>query len=88
LLDGLSVSQAVGNSVALVHRYRFSSVGLLLVAVVISLVLSTIWNIPPSESWMRLVAITGNAFINTGLATATFIYYRERASSFKKTDNT
>jgi hypothetical protein len=88
LLDGLSVSQAVGNSVALVHRYRFSSVGLLLVAVVISLGLSTIWNIPPSESWMRLVAITGNAFINTGLATATFIYYRERASSFKKTDNT
>jgi hypothetical protein len=78
LLDGLSVPQAIGNSVALVRRYRFSAVGLLLVAVVISLGLSTIWNLPPSASWMRLVAIAGNAFTNTGLAAATFIYYRER----------
>jgi hypothetical protein len=78
LLDGLSVTQAIRNSVVLVRRYRFSSVGLLIVAVIINLGLGTIWNMPPSDSWMRLASITGNAFINTGLAVATFIYYRER----------
>ena len=80
LLEGLSVPQAIGNSVTLVRQYRFSSVGLLVVAVVISLGLGTIWHIPPTKSWMRLVAIFGNAFINTGLAAATFVFYRERTT--------
>lgn len=81
LLYGTSVRRAIRNSVALVRQNRLSSLGLLLIAVVISLGLSMIWNIPPSESWMRLIAITGNAFVNTGLATATFVYYRERTGN-------
>ena len=80
LLEGLSVSQAIGNSVTLVRQYRFSSVGLLVITVIISLGLGTIWHIPPTKSWMRLVAIAGNAFINTGLAAATFVFYRERTT--------
>ncbi len=79
LLDNLDIAQAVRASVALVYRHRFSSVGLLLSAVVISLGLGTIWHMAPSHSWLRLVSIAGNAFVNTGLATATFIFYRERA---------
>lgn len=81
LFHEMGVRRAINNSVALVRQYRLSAVGLLLVAVVIGLGLSTIWNIPPSESWMRLIAIVGNAFINTGLATATFVYYRERTAT-------
>lgn len=81
LLDGLGVLGAVRNSVKLVRCYPFSTAGLLLTAVIISLGLDTIWNVPPSESWMRLVAVAGNAFISTGLVAATFIYYRERTTS-------
>jgi hypothetical protein len=80
LLEGARVREAMRSSVDLVRRDRFSCVGLLLLAVVINLGLSTVWNIPPSESWMRLIAIAGNAFVNTGLATATFVFYRERAT--------
>jgi hypothetical protein len=80
LLYGMTVRQAISSSVTIVHRYRLTSVGLLLVAVVISLGLNTVWNMPPSESWLRLVAIAGNAFVNTGLVTATFIFYRERTN--------
>jgi hypothetical protein len=76
----MSVRQAINSSVTTVHRYRPTSVGLLMVAVVISLGLNTIWNMPPSESWLRLVAIAGNAFVNTGLAMATFVFYRERTA--------
>lgn len=78
LLYDIGIRQAINSSVNLVRKYRLSSAGLLVVAVVISLGLSTIWNIPPSESWVRLAAIIGNAFVNTGLVAATFIYYRER----------
>jgi hypothetical protein len=80
LLNNLGVRQAVRNSVSIVRRYRISSAGLLLVAVVIGLGLANIWNIPPSESWMRLIAIIGHAFVNTGLVTATFFFYRERTN--------
>lgn len=78
LADNMSLARAIGTSVALVHRYRFSSVGLFLTAVTINLGLSAIWNIPPSESWLRLAAIAGNAFVNTGLAAATFVFYHQR----------
>lgn len=80
LLDDMSTLQAMKHSVALVHQYRFSSVGLMLIAVIISLGLSTIWRMPPSNSWLKLAAIAGNAFVNTGLTAATFVYYRERTS--------
>jgi len=86
LADNVSLSHAVGTSVALVQRYRFSSVGLLLIAVIINLGLSTIWNIPSSESWLRLAAIAGNAFVNTGLAAATFVFYHQRTCPTETTD--
>jgi hypothetical protein len=80
LLYDLGVRQTMRFSIALVQRYRLSSVGLLLIAVVIGLGLTTIWNLPPSGSWMRLIGIAGNAFVNTGLTAATFIFFRERTS--------
>lgn len=80
LLDDLGVTQAMSRSINLVRRYRLSAVGLLLLALIISLGLNNIWHIPPSDSWMRLTAIAGNAFINTGLAAATFVFYHERAA--------
>jgi hypothetical protein len=37
--------------------------------------LNFLWNIPPSDSWMTLVGITGHAFITTSLLAASFIYF-------------
>jgi hypothetical protein len=79
LMGDLGLAEAIRNSIFLVSRYRLSSVGLLLVAVLISLGLTSIWSMPASDSWLRLVAIVGNAFVNTGLAVATFVFYRERS---------
>jgi hypothetical protein len=63
-----------------VQRHRLSAVALLLSVVVINLGLGAIWHLPPSQSWMRLLAIAGNAFISTGLAAATFVYYQEHVT--------
>jgi hypothetical protein len=78
LLRRDGVADAIRSSILLVRQNRLSSAGLLVVAVLISLGLSTIWNMPPSESWARLVGIAGNAFVSTGLVIATFVYYQER----------
>jgi len=78
LIEDASIPKAMANSIRLVRRYPHSAVGLLLAAMLISLGLGKIWHMPPSESWTRLIGILGNAFINTGLVTATFVYYRER----------
>jgi hypothetical protein len=41
---------------------------------------SLLWRTPPDTSWMTLVGIFGNAFINTALLAASFIYYRNGLS--------
>jgi len=80
LLRQDSVRDAIRKSIVVVRKNRLSSAGLLVVAVLISLGLSMIWNMPSPESWVRIVGIVGNAFVSTGLAMATFVFYQERAT--------
>ncbi len=80
LADELSVRQAALQSVVLVRFHRFSTVGLLIVANVINLGVLNLCAAPPTDSWIRLAGIVGNAFVATGLAAATFVFYSERVS--------
>jgi len=50
---------------------------LFLIIVVISQGLDTLWSVPPENSWMTVIGVTGHAFISTGLLAASFIYYRD-----------
>ena len=59
-------------------RFTLPTSGLfVLVCLLISEGLGYLWRIPPSESWLTLVAIIGHAFISTSLVAASFIYYRD-----------
>ena len=49
----------------------------ILMCALISEGLNLVWAVPPSNSWLALIAILGHAFVTTGLIAATFIYYRE-----------
>lgn len=80
LLHKTSVWEAVKTSIVVVRRNRLSAAGLLVVAVVISLGLSMFWTIPPPESWTAVVGIAGNAFVCTGLAAATFVFFQDRTT--------
>jgi hypothetical protein len=80
LVEGMGIKEAITRSAVVVQRHRLSAVALLLSVVVINLGLGAIWHLPPSQSWMRLLAIAGNAFISTGLAAATFVYYQEHVT--------
>ena len=39
--------------------------------------LNFLWNVPESDSWVRLVGIAGHAFISTTLLAASFVFYRD-----------
>jgi hypothetical protein len=59
-------------------RLTFPSTGLfLLVILVLSEGLNALWNMPPESSWLKLIGITGHAFVSTSLLAASFIYYRD-----------
>ena len=40
--------------------------------------MNVIWSLADRGSWLTLAAMGGNAFIATGLITATFVYYKDR----------
>ncbi len=59
-------------------RFTFPTSGLFVVCVLIlSTGLDVLWNVPPDNSWMKLVGIGGHAFITTALLAASFVYYRD-----------
>jgi hypothetical protein len=63
-----------------VHLVRLTlpTTGLLiLIIVVISEGLDTLWRVPPETSWLSLVGLVGHAFVTTGLLATTFVYYRD-----------
>jgi hypothetical protein len=59
-------------------RFTLPTSGLFVMAsLLISEGLGYLWRIPPSESWLTMIAIIGHAFISTSLVAASFIYYRD-----------
>ena len=51
---------------------------LILLSVGIYIGMGFVWNIPPSDSWLRAAGILGHAFTVTGLFTATALFYMDR----------
>jgi hypothetical protein len=59
-------------------RFTLPTSGLFVVCVLLlSTGLNYLWNVPPDNSWMKLVGIGGHAFITTALLAASFVYYRD-----------
>jgi hypothetical protein len=59
-------------------RFTLPTSGLFVVSVMLlSTGLNYLWNVPPDDSWMKLVGIGGHAFIATALLAASFVYYRD-----------
>ena len=42
--------------------------------------LGVIWEAFAPDSWLRLIAMAGNAFVAVGLASASLIYYQNRST--------
>ncbi|HET9914389.1 MAG TPA: hypothetical protein VFQ13_21015 [Anaerolineales bacterium] len=59
-------------------RFTLPTSGMFVLCVLLlSTGLNYLWNVPPDDSWMKLVGIGGHAFITTALLAASFVYYRD-----------
>lgn len=78
ILRGEGLLRAMWGSVKLVQWSLSSTLGLFAATMVLSAGLGVLFSLPGPDSWLELAGIIGNAFVNTGLAAATFIYYQDR----------
>ena len=78
LLSEAGIWESLWLSFQLVRLNFWSTIGLVIITYVIGAGLSLIFESLAGSPWLDLVSIIGNAFIGTGLATAAFIFYRDR----------
>jgi hypothetical protein len=73
-----SLFGALWDSVRVVQWNMSATLFLVLLIVVLNSALSFVWSLADMASWLALPAIAGNAFISTGLWTATFVFFKDR----------
>jgi len=49
----------------------------IMLAIIVNQGLHLVWQVAPEESWLMLISILGNAFVTTGMISASFVYYQE-----------
>jgi hypothetical protein len=69
---------ALWDSVRMVQFNLPHVAGLFVLAVLINVGLSLVWNLPADNSWLLLLGVGGHALISTALVAATFVFYQDR----------
>lgn len=78
--------QAAKSSVRLVGRHFWSAAGFILLYLIITYGMLLIWMRLADEPWGIALALLGNAYITSGLAAASMVYYRTRANALARSD--
>ena len=76
----LPLTRAVRISALIARVYFVSTLGLATLSIVIYVGLGVVWELFTPDSWLRLIAMAGNAFITASLASASLIYYQNRST--------
>lgn len=77
-LQGRGLFGAMRDSVRVVQWNTPSTLALFALIVALSFGTGVVWSIPSENSWLALVGIAGHAYVVTGLAAGTFVYYKDR----------
>jgi len=78
LINETGLLQAVWNSMLMVRRNFWATVGLILLTNVLGGGLMLVWQRLAFAPWGVFIAILGNAFIGTGLVAAIMVFYQHR----------
>jgi hypothetical protein len=78
VLQDIGLAQAVWRSFNIVRRNFWSTLGLILLSLLIQLGFGQIWQRLSSGSWQTLLSILGNAYIGSGVMAAIMIFYMDR----------
>lgn len=79
VLYDLPIIRSMQISALLIRSFFAPTLGLLFLSGAIFLGLGLIWDSFAIDSWARLIAMAGNAFIVTGLMMASLVYYQNRS---------
>ena len=82
VMNNRPIFMAIRESIKLVIKNLMTTLNLLVIVFLIAIGTNLLWHLPEFGSWFTIVGILGHAFISTALATAIFIYYRDRYSFF------
>jgi len=80
VLYHMTLSRAVSTSIMIVRANFAPTMGLAVIAIAISVGMGLIWEGLAADSWLRLIAMTGNAIIGTGLIVASLLFYQNRVA--------
>jgi hypothetical protein len=80
VLHRMPLGRAINTSILIVRANFAPVTGLAVIAIAISIGMSLIWEGLAADSWLRLIAIAGNAIIGTGLIVASLLFYQNRLS--------
>lgn len=69
---------ALWDSIRVVQWNTSATMFMLLTVIVLYVLFRLLWFTAPTDSPATLIAIIGNAFVNTGLLAATYIFYQDR----------
>lgn len=76
----LTLNRALRISALIARLYFVPTLGLLALSMVIYFGLGLIWSLFTPDSWLRLIAMAGHAFIAASLAMASLVYYQNRSA--------
>ena len=76
----MTVRQAMRLSSLIARVYFAATLGLVTLSLAIYIGIGLIWDSFAIDSWLRLAAIIGNAFVVTSLLIASLVYYQNRST--------
>jgi len=82
----LSVMTSIRKSIRMTSATLPNTVLFVVSVIVLTQGLDMLWRVPPADSWLTLLGITGHAFVVTGLLSASFVYYRDAQHWINRVD--
>ena len=80
VLHHMPLSRAISTSIMIVRANFAPTAGLVAIAIAVSIGMGLIWEGLAADSWLRLIAMAGNAIIGTGLIVASLLFYQNRVT--------
>ena len=87
VVNGASVLRALWNSFNVVMRNFWSTLWLFLLINLIGGGLTILWTQLTNGSWPTLISILGNAYVGSGLVSASLIFYQDRYARWQEVIN-
>ena len=84
VLNEVGIWQAMANSVGVVRRNFWSTIGLIVLIKLIGRGLFLVWDRLNFNPWGTLIGILGSAYIGSGLAAASLIFYQDRYTKWQE----